>query len=373
MSNIDDAGTSWCGVAIEMPKREAALNAINFFLLAIYLVLGAITFYMFVEPSLNGTNGWRVYADSVVYMDVADFIRDQGFIGAVASLLSFARNLILPGLVALTLRTEAHIAIFNVALFFIALGILARTYSRFKWYVFLPIILASPTTYEALFTLNKEIFVFLSAAIMARWFRTKSVILIFLLITLSVALRWEQALVILSFVSLIRMKVSPKLAAAVLIVGISIGYPFAIAAVSAGIPEDASSPALYAQINILQSYGLYFALFIPKMAIAMLSQVIRFWTPFVDPVRLHDLPTGPFVLVDQICMCFVAIASWFKGIWVMENPVVYFVLVYCLVYLAAPENQPRYFYMIYVLMAAVLSSQELQLLRISPKADRPNH
>jgi hypothetical protein len=42
----------------------------------------------------------------------------------------------------------------------------------------------------------------------------------------------------------------------------------------------------------------------------------------------------------------------------------YFALVFCVIYFAAPENSPRYLYMLYVLMSALLSSSELQTLRV---------
>ena len=348
-----------------MLKKGTVLNALAFCGLAAYLGLAAVSFFTFVEPSLNGTNGWRVYADSQVYMDVADTMRDQKAGEAAVALISIARNVILPAFVALTLKTVGNIAVFNILVFLCCLGVLAQTFSSFKWYIFLPILLASPTTYEALLTLNKEIFVFACAVAMARWFIKRSAVSMVCIIVLSMILRWEQALVILCFLLLLWLRVLPKRAAAVLIIGISAAYPFAMASVDVGADvRESSSSAFFAQINVLQSYGLYFALLVPKMIIALLSQVARFWTPFVDTERLHDLPTGPFVLVDQLCMCVVTIISWRRRLWVAENPVVYFIMVYCLIFFAAPENSPRYLYMLFVLMAAVLSSPELQSLRI---------
>jgi hypothetical protein len=355
---------------IPISARRDALNAIAFSGLAVYLVLACVSFFTFVQPSLNGENGWRVYADSDVYMNIADYIRSQEEGVAAVELMSFARNLLLPAYVALSLKTAVNIFAFNVLVFFGCLGLLARTFSSFKWYIFLPIILASPTTYEALLTLNKEIFVFLCVVVIARWFKTRSTMLMILLVSLSMVLRWEQAFAILCFLILLKMKVSPKRAAVMLIVGISAAYPFAMASVDVGVdPKVISTSVLFAQINVLQSYGLYFALLVPKLMIALLSQVVQFWIPFIDKARLHDLPTGLFVLVDQICMCFVVLASWRQSLWVKESPVVYFVLVYCLITLAAPENATRYLYMPFVLMAVVLSSPELQSLRIPMRTE----
>jgi hypothetical protein len=349
-----------------MLRRRAALNSIAFCGLAVYLLLAAISFFTFVKPSLNGTNEWRVYADSLVYMDVGDSMRTNGASVEAVALMSPARNLTVPGFVAFALQTPANIAIFNVMVFIAALLLLERTFSTFKWYVFLPIVLASPTTYEALLTLNKEIFVFFGAVVLSRWFKSRSAILMTLLILLSLVLRWEQAFVILFFLILLRLKIPPKGAATAMIIVISAAYPFAMASVDVGgdVKQNSSS-ALFAQLNVLQGYGLFFAVLVPKMIIALLSQVVRFWSPFVDQERLHDLPTGLFVLVDQICMCLVIVASLCRRLWVADNPVVYFIVVYCLIFLAAPENSPRYLYMLFVIIALLLSSNELQALRIT--------
>jgi hypothetical protein len=349
-----------------MPARATALNAIAFCGLALYLLLGSFFFYAFVRPSLKGTNGWVFNLDGIAYMQVADQMRSNGVAEETAAVVSLARNMIVPSLEGALLQTKTRIATFNLVVFLLTLVILARTFSPFKWYLFLPIIFLSPTTYEALTTLNKEIFVFLSAAIMARWFKTRSIALMTFLILFSMALRWEQAFVILCFLVLLWLKITPSRAIAIVVIGISVLYPFAIDAIHLDLdPAKDSSSALFAQINLLQGYGLYFLLLIPKLLITLLSQVVRFWTPFVDSERLHILPTGLFVLFDQLSMCLLLAASFCKRAWVKENPAIYFVLLYVAIYLAAPENSPRYLYLLFVLVATVLSSPELQSLRIA--------
>jgi len=72
-------------------------------------VLACVSFFTFVQPSLNGENGWRVYADSDVYMNIADYIRSQEEGVAAVELMSFARNLLLPAYVALSLKTAVNI------------------------------------------------------------------------------------------------------------------------------------------------------------------------------------------------------------------------------------------------------------------------
>lgn len=359
-----------------MQKRETALNAIAFGLLFLYLNLAAASFPAFVEPSLRGVSIWRVDADSTKYMIIASYVHAGGGSAAlIVGLLSLARNLLLPILVALTLKTDLQIALFNMSLFFGAMWIISKGCSKFRWYFFIPAVLASPTTFEALLTLNKEIFTLLSAALFVYWVCTRSRFVMMTLLILSACLRWEQAFAIGCFILLLRLRARPKAAIPLLIAGISIVYPIAIAYVSRGVAEEAiesSSSTLYAHINVLQNHGLYFLLILPKLAIALLSQVVRFWAPFYDPTRLHDLPTGPFVLIDQICMCIVFLVALCKKLWNTENTIAYFVIIYCIVFLAAPENSPRYLYMVYILTAAMIASPDLQVIKPFEKARKSN-
>jgi hypothetical protein len=356
-------------MGVNAMSARTALNGIAFCMLALYLVLGSISFVTFVEPSLNGTNGWRAYGDSDVYMDEANAMRDSGIENEVMVGISLSQNFIVPATVGALLQTWTRVAICNIVIFIFSLVVLARTFAHIKWYVFLPIILASTYTYQALFTLNKEIFVFFSAIIMARWFMTRSPRLIIMLILFSMALRWEQAFIILFYLLIQWLRIPLKRAMILLIVGISVAIPFAMASV--GLQTDVtkeSSSALFANINLIESYGLYFVILTPKIAITLLSGVVQFWKPFVDPARLHDLNNGLFVIIDQICLCSVVIVTWRKRLWLKENPVIYFVLIYVLIDFAAPVNAARYLYLIYVLMATVLSSHELQSLRIHKDA-----
>jgi hypothetical protein len=343
---------------------RTVLNAIAFCGLAAYLLFAGISFPTFVEPSLQGTSPWRVYADSDQYRVVADYIEDQQSSDALIGLLALSHNSLLPALLALVLKTDAGIAMFNVILFLFSLLILARVSPQFKWYIFLPVLLAGPLTYMALLTLNKEVFVFFCAVLIARWFQSRSWASMAFLLVVSLLLRWEQALVLFVFLLLLKLRVKPWPAVIALVAGISIIYPFVMPLVVVSDVREKSSSAFFAQINVLQSYGLYFVLLVPKLVITLTSQLVRFWLPFVNSDRLHDLPTGPFVIPDQLCACYVLIESWRRKLWVVENPVIYFALVYLVIFIAAPENSLRYLYLLFVLILSLICSPELQALRL---------
>lgn len=142
---------------------------------------------------------------------------------------------------------------------------------------------------------------------------------------------------------------------------ISVAYPLAITQLD--LPSDPtkeSSSALFAQINILQSYGLYFVLLIPKLVITLLSQVVRFWKPISEPDRIHDLNNGLFVILDQLSLCLVLLAATVKKLWKTNGYLTYFCAICAVIYLSAPENSPRYLYILFVLLAIALAAPELQ-------------
>lgn len=354
-------------------QKGTYLDGIAWILLLAYLTGGGLLFRAFVEPSLNGLTQWRAYGDSDVYMSTAEFIRNQDNGAAILALLSVTRSVVLPALVALLFSTPSDIVIFNLFLFLFALYLLGKTYPDLKWWVFLPVILLSGTTYESIFTLNKEIFVFLSTVLLLRWFKTHSLTLLLAILIISAALRWEQALVVALFWIVFRTRASPRLAVIVLIAGVTITYPLAINWVMIDLPvqeQDKSSSALYALLNQGQSYGLYPFVFWFKFAIALTSQVIRFWQPFTDPQRIHDLNNGLYVMLDQICLSSVLIMLSRKRHLSMRSPVMLFSSLYLVVFLAAPMNQPRYLYMLLIMVAVFLSSTDLASIRILPDRAR---
>ena len=336
--------------------KLSLLNGLSLCFLGAYFVLSAFAFVLVVEPSLAGLSNWRIYDDSNVYVSIAKFVRSQDENVALVGLLSLARNLVLPVLEVLVLQTPRNIALFNVVIFGVALCALASTFKEFKWYIFLPFILISPTTFQALFTLNKEIFALLCAVILACWFRSGRLHAMLVLLTISFILRWEQALVILIYLVLRKSRMPRRYAAVALLLGISVLYPIAISV--AGLSAYSltySSSAAYLAINRWQARGLYFALILPKLFLDLTSQILRFWEPFSTPERLHNLPTGMFVMVDQLCMCAVCAYALYRRRLSIEGEVGYFVIVFVIIYLAAPENSPRYLYFVYVLLAVALS------------------
>ena len=324
--------------------------------LVFYLCLASAAFYGFVDDSLQGWNRWRVGADSSTYVSVAEQVHDAD---DLVPLLGFAQNLILPVIVAVSLKSTLNIALFNIVIFLFSIYLLGKTLPDFKFYVFLPFALLAPTTFSALLTLNKEIFTLLSAVLVLRWLVTGSRLLLVLLIMLSLVLRWEQAMVIALFAVIRILNWPPKRVFWMLLLGISVLFPLAHSAITLP-PNLKVSSGLIEEMNKLQDRGLYFLLFVPKLVTALTSQIFRWWIPLLDRERFFDLQTGLFVIGNQLCMVGLAIFAWKKKLWRLKNRIVYFAVVYLVVFCSAPLNSPRYLYMIYIVVAGYASSSLLQ-------------
>jgi hypothetical protein len=334
-----------CGASIRasFPLELRAFHCAAVALLALYLAVCGFLFTTWVEPSLRGSNEWRVGADSLVYMDVADSWEGG------TSLVTPTANFFGPVMLALWLRNSREIAIFDVSLFLFALLILNGS----TRYVFIVWILINPLTFPSLLTLNKEILSLFCAVLFWRWMVTKQMLLIVMTISLSSIVRWEQALVLLVFIAMQKIQ-NRRRALVLLILVISVASPIAHAYLAPVRPGDEQS-ATTGMLVMLQDYGLY-ALVLPAKALsALTSQIVQFWQ-LADLKRLHDLQTGVFVLGDQLCMCAILLFAWRRKLLHLSSDGIYFIAIYVVVYCAAPLNQPRYFFFCYVLIAAMVSS-----------------
>lgn len=333
---------------------RALLNAVALAVLAFYLVLLVPAFLYFVNPSLEGRNHWRVAADSITYLGVASAIENGS---EITRFISVTQNLMMPTYQAIILGSNTNIALFNVALFLLSLFILVRTFKEMKLYIFLPLVLLTPLTFAGLLTLNKEIFVFFSAVLFLNWLVTRNKFVFLFLALFSLVLRWEQAFIIVSFAILLKLPICPKKVFILLVVVMSAVFPIVHSALN--VPEYVRSE-LIMKLNFLQDKGLFFLIFIPKLLIALTSQLVRWWPPLFEENRIYDLQNGFFVTANQLCMTGLAIWVWRKDLWRIHNKLVYFVVIHVLVLCAAPLNQPRYYYMLYIVVAAFVATPELQ-------------
>lgn len=265
------------------------------------------------------------------------------------SLITPGANLFGPVMLALWLRSFQNIAIFNVTLFLLALFLLRKE----RWDIFIFWILINPLTFPSLLTLNKEILTLFCAVLFFRWLKTRRMPWYLSSVILSAAVRWEQAFVLLLFLPMMYFR-HRRRAVLSLIIMLSVMGPFlkiAFDSITTGTGQSVVTDTL----SRLQGFGLYFAVLPLKLVVMLTSEVVQFWNVF-DDRRLHDLQTGLFVLGHQLCMCALLLLSWYKRLTKLSLDTTYFIVIYAVIYCAAPLNQPRYFYFIYVLAVLVLSS-----------------
>ncbi len=336
-----------------MIPRLGLMDVVAICFLALYLLACGVLFTSWVEPSLRGSSEWRIGADSSTY---------EVFAENLYPFLSVTENEIGPVMEASLLKERWAFAVFNVTLFLASLLMLRQV----RFWIFLFWVLINPLTFSALLTLNKEIFAFVSAVALWRWLHDPRKRWLALALISAFCARWEQVFVIIVFFVMRRIK-RRNLAMLGLIILISLVLALALSYIEIeGFEEhSASSRALTA----LEAKGLYFADFPVKLAIALTSRILLFWEPFFDSRRLHDLQTGLFVLGNQLCMC--AALGWLalKKRLELANDVAYFLLIYAMIFCAAPLNQPRYFYAIYVLAALAISELPIPSKKRKPSSE----
>lgn len=332
-----------CKIAIPRSRPIVPLDALAVFALALYLLFTFVLFLSWVEPSLRGTGPWRIGADSGTYQDIANVFSDDSV------LLSPTQNLLGPVLLAMWLKTSFSIALFNTGLLVVSLLMLRRT----RWWAFLFWVLWNPLTFSALTTLNKEIFALLSAVSFGRWLQHRRWTWLCIALLSSCFTRWEQFVVILLFLFMLRIKHRGYAVLSLLTVLSAACYLGGRFLVSDYPIENQS--AVTDALTWASLRGFYFLVFPIRLLVALTSQVMQFWVPFLDTRRFYDMQTGMFLLGNQLCMCLMLFLLWLKGLLTLANDAFYFLAIFAVTYCAAPLNQPRYFYFCYIFAAMMLA------------------
>jgi hypothetical protein len=339
--------------AIPRVRQIEPLDALAVFVLALYLVFTFVLFFSWVEPSLRGTGPWRIGADSGTYQDIADVFSDDSV------LLSPTQNLLGPVLLAIWLKSSFLIALFNTGLLVVSLLMLRRT----RLWVFLFWVLWNPLTFSALTTLNKEIFALLSAVSFWRWLQHKRWTWICIALLSSCFTRWEQFVVIILFLSMLRIK-HRGYAIILLLIVLSAACYLGGRLLVSDYPIGAQS-AVTDALTWVSLQGFYFLAFPIRLLVALTSQVMQFWVPFLDTRRFYDMQTGMFLLGNQLCMCLMLFLLWLKSLLTLSNDASYFLAIFAVTYCAAPLNQPRYFYFCYIFAAMMLADTSSDSRRAS--------
>ena len=324
-------------------------SAIMAVVLVAYLAFIFVIFFQAVIPSYtNGTTSEAFSVDSTLYVAFADVIRAGRFDPWVAaSMAHFPNTLWVPVLLSFVLNSAFLVMLVNVAAAVLSICLLKRGYAV-SLTVFLPLLLMNPTTTTSLLCVNKEIFDLLNLS-MFLYGRAKRIRWP-IVIALGIALlnRWETCLVMLVFL-FIESRLNPWkdrrwTFLIILLLLLNFAMPLWGANTLAKRFEETESGNTIAVLDGLQMHYLYVIAVIPKIADNLFGQILN---KEVWEVGSSWLFINFFNNIASALLLFIAFG---KRLLTLQNDFVYFAAVGAIFMAQSLAVQPRYFYLIYVLI-----------------------
>jgi hypothetical protein len=331
----------------------------------LYLLFCLLCFFHWELPRLNHETYIRFGADSPTYWEAIEYREKHAEHGNV--LISFTGNLLGPVLIGSILRTGLNVALFNMGLFFLAVEI-ACTIPGVDRYRLMFLLALSAETAAGIATLNKEILVLLTTAMLAKYIysRKKSLILISLILFISLFARWEQIALILLFLFLQRKKSifkrNPWLS-----IGVVVGVLGVLYALIAHIPgsgigaftQYARGANTIAKLNKIQTLGGFPLVVVPKIIMDLFGELLRPWTVVKEydyfGFNVGDIHSAIIIPLFSIVLLAIMWISYRRGLLNPRRPIAFLIIIYLVTTAVTPFVQPRYNYFVYVLLCIELS------------------
>ncbi len=329
-----------------------------FNIVAISLVL----FFVYVNPSLRGTSNLRIGADSDYYLWHAG-LRDDvmaGYDPSGVSLISLNGGVLGPELFARVLRNNFLILCANYMLFFTAVWIFARTV-QIKAPLFALLLLLNPSILVSLLTVNKEILVLLSVAMLCNYLASKTRSRTYLTAILLVAFlgRWQNLLVFIIFLTMLKLSNAllrrRGLVLLLLVALITIFYPFIASDVDLMMCGYQNQSNTISILSAVQAHFLFFVVALPKVALNLFGDgLLLLWRGLkdADSTDIYAKFIIPFSSLANI-----VITIWFlvKRRFSFKEDRLFFVALYALLYSIPPFVSCRYFFPVYVILCLELA------------------
>ncbi len=331
------------------------------FLVCGYFLACVVCFYTLVQPSINHQGTFRVGADSGTYLAIADMVRDGSAAGI--AFISLNGNLLGPVVLALLLKSGAAIALFNFALFCIAIYAAGKVPGINRW-VLVMLLLLNAETFASLITLNKEIVALFSVALLAEYIysQKKSRLLLIVVLVSALLARWQQFGILLLYFGLRRqgsfLAKKPKLALALLICFLTVAYPVTKSTLNLSeLTNYGETGGTITTLNAMQAHFLFPLVLIPKAAMNLCGQLVtpRFFLNEYWTRDFNDLQNQFLIQLHTVAMVLACLALVVLGRARLKEPLVFFSAVYLIVTALTPFVQPRYQYPVYVAFCVELA------------------
>jgi hypothetical protein len=340
------------------------VNALNFLVkrrrVEYWLVLAAMTAYIlvcalllvkWVVPSLESQSDVKIGADSSTYLYMADSLRegrnDPLVLGA---LTSFPNTYWMPVLFALALNNNFLIALANVLIFLLAVH-LYRQSSDINVGLFLFLLLLNPTTTVSLLTVNKEIVDLFVVALFCYFLSTGRKWVLWIALIISLVNRYEVFVVMLTFI-FIRSRLNPlrqrrSLTLCILILSISIFLPLLAGGSLSYRFEEASGAGLVAFLDTLEIHYLFALAVIPKILQNMFGELLNVsgWGQYTAT----DIANSYILFFNNFASMVVVLVLLRKRLMKISSDWIYLAFTAAVFMAISLVNQPRYFYLCFVL------------------------
>lgn len=328
----------------------------------VYLILSAILFVFWVNPSLSGETTQHISADSYTYAYFAETLLEGRYDPWVLNSLStFPNTLWGPVLLGLLFQNTVAIALADYAILCIAVWLFYRAFD-IDVGLFLVLLAANVTTFISLLSLNKEIFDLLVVALFAYYLGSRETLAkrrtaLAIGLIIAIICRFETALCILAFLGM-RSRLNPlrrwrktSLVALVMILTFALPTLYASSAMSSRVDEaeaSATAGGLLLLFDELQKRYLFFLIVIPKALDNLFAQLISFgsWPSY----SLDDAANTIFLFGNNLANLVIMAVLFARKRFALQNDLVYFAILTAILISAGTIIQPRYFYGAYTLL-----------------------
>jgi len=263
------------------------------------------------------------------------------------------------------------VLVLNAALLAFSVVSLARSL-RLDAPKFLFVLLLNPITVSSVLSVNKEILALVMIALLVRFYATRSLPVLALVVLVSVLVRWQMTMIILVTLALVS-RLNPirerrLITLVVLLATLSIAWvvfedvltPIRLTFHDAAAEYEGSG--LYEWLVNMQDQGWYWAIFPLKAAHLLFGAGLRF-DRLVAPANWYN---DVWQLLHSTCLFVLFLVVVRSGRFTPKNDLVYLSLIYIAVFAITPIYTPRYFYPVYVFWAAALCTPD----RLSPILNR---
>jgi uncharacterized membrane protein len=329
-----------------------------------------VLYFVYVGPSLDGTSDLKIGADSGTYLWNAGLHRDAlsakwGFSDDTTpvELVSSGGSLIGPVMIARLLRSNFLILCFNYLLFFFSVRLFAQSVPLRAPLLTL-LLIVNPAILVSLLTLNKEILVLISLAMLCKYLSSdrRSRLLLYGSLLVALFARWQQFLIMIVFLMLVG-RINPlhrrrRMTICLMVMIITIITPYLLSTIyvlERLEPIDSLQGRIGSMLANAQDHYLYFAVVLPRIAINLYSGAFHFERT-AEGLLSKDI-YGAFI-APLSSLANVVVTIWFIATrrFSLNNDRLFFAVIYALLFAILPYEHGRYFLPVYYLLCVEITT-----------------